>query len=50
LVASSTATCETETAFLPIAVSVRARFAAAIERVLRPFSTAPRLCASSAAW
>ena len=50
LLASSTATCETETALRPIAVSVRARFAAAIERVRSPFSTEPRLCAASAAW
>ena len=50
LVASSTATCETDTAFLPIAVSLRARLAAEIERVRRPFSTAPRLRACSAVW
>ena len=47
--ASSTATCETETAFLPMAVSVRARFAAATERLRRAFSTEPRLPAFSAA-
>ena len=47
--ASSTATCETETALRPIAVSVRARFAAAIERLRSAFSTEPRLPAFSAA-
>ena len=49
LVASSTATCDSETAFLPIAVSLRARLAAAIERIRRAFSTDPRLLACSAA-
>ena len=47
--ASSTATCDTETAFLPIAVSVRARLAAATERLRSAFSTEPRLPAFSAA-
>ena len=47
--ASSTATCETDTAFLPMAVSVRARFAAATERLRSAVSTEPRLPAVSAA-
>jgi len=47
--ASSTATCDTETAFLPIAVSVRARFAAATERLRKAVSTEPRLPDLSAA-
>ena len=46
--ASSTATCDTEIAFRAMAVSVRARFATAMERLRRAFSTGPRLPACSA--
>ena len=47
--ASSTATCETETALWPMPVSVRARLAAASERLRSAFRDEPRVPAFSAA-